>query len=229
MRDALGNGLLGPELVRLRGGRFTMGTDRYGAPAAERPARAVRVGPFAIGRFEVTFAQYDAFARASGRPLPDDEGWGRGDRPVINVSWNDARAYVRWLSRHSGRHYRLPTEAEWEYAYGAGASSLYWWGNGPVKGREVCLNCGTRWDGLRSAPVGSATANPQGLYDMGGNVMEWVQDCMAEKDEPGGGCATRVVRGGAFNKPDDAVHTTARRGLDPVQGYAMVGFRVVRD
>jgi hypothetical protein len=227
--DVLGGGLPGPELVVLTGSRFTMGTDRYAAPGIERPARAVRVKDFLIGRYEVTFAQYDAFARASGRPLPDDEGWGRGSRPVINVTWEDANAYTGWLSQRSGKRYRLPSEVEWEYAMSGGSTGAYWWGNGRPEGREVCLDCGTRWDGRGTAPVGSAVPNPRGLYDMGGNVMEWTADCMAAKEGFDGSCATRAVRGGAFNRPDDTVTSTARRGLQPGYRYEMVGFRVARE
>ena len=94
-----------------------------------------------MGRYEVTFDEYDAFARATGRPLPPDEGWGRGQRPVIHVSWDDAVAYTRWLSEQTGHVYRLPTEAEWEYAAGRGVRTLYWWGNALGENRANCFNC----------------------------------------------------------------------------------------
>jgi formylglycine-generating enzyme required for sulfatase activity len=203
-----------------------MGTNRYQAPAIEKPAREVTVSSFMIGRYEVTFDQYDAFARATGRPLPDDQGWGRGTRPVINITWADALAYTEWLSVRTGHRYRLPQEAEWEYAMAGGRQQIYWWGSAFERGREVCFDCGTRWDGRSTAPVGSASPNPLGLYDMGGNVMEWVGDCLGAADKT---CDTRVVRGGAFNKPEDAVRTTARRGLPARDRFPMVGFRVVRD
>ncbi|MFC1356788.1 MAG: formylglycine-generating enzyme family protein [gamma proteobacterium symbiont of Phacoides pectinatus] len=103
-------------MVLVPGGEFTMASDRSMLAGEERPAHRVAVGSFAIGRHEVTFTDYARFATATGRPIPGDQGWGRGDRPVINVSWHDAQAYVEWLSRVTGKRYRLPTEAEWEYA-----------------------------------------------------------------------------------------------------------------
>jgi len=214
-RDALRDGGLGPELVQMAGGTFLMGTNRYEAPAIEKPAHRVNVSRFLIGRYEVTFDQYDAFAQATGRALPGDQGWGRAGRPVINVTWDDAQAYTQWISTQSGRRYRLPTEAEWEYAMAGGRQEIFWWGSAFERGREVCFDCGTRWDGRSPAPVGSAAPNPLGLYDMGGNVMEWVGDCLKTPDAtaPVGTCELRMVRGGAFNKPDDTLHSTARRAL----------------
>ena len=222
-RDALRSGARGPALVKLPGDSFTMGTDRYAALEIEKPAHPERVKDFYISRFEVSFDEYDAFARASGLKPPPDQGWGRGSRPVINVSWDSARAYTAWLSRQTGHHYRLPSEAEWEYAMGSGSRTTYWWGYTFEQGREICFNCGSEWDGRSTAPVGSAQPNPFGLYDMGGNAMEWVGDCLA------GDCAKRVVRGGAFNKPNDTLRTTTRRGLEADSRHSTVGFRVVRE
>lgn len=228
-RDALRSGGRGPVLIKLPGNSFTMGTDRYAPPKIEKPAHPERLVDFYIGRFEVSFDEYDAFARASGLEPPPDQGWGRGSRPVINVAWDSARAYTTWLSRQTGHRYRLPSEAEWEYAMGGGSGDFYWWGNTFEQGREICFNCGTRWDGRGTAPVGSARANLFGLYDMGGNVMEWVEDCLAADAAAPDGCAMRVVRGGAFNKPGYSLRTTTRRGLEADSGYSTVGFRVVRE
>jgi formylglycine-generating enzyme required for sulfatase activity len=232
-RDRLRGGGYGPSLIDLPSGTFTIGTDRYAAADNEKPARLARVKDFLISRYEITFDQYDAFAKATGRSLPADEGWGRGSRPVVNVTWDDARSYAQWLSEQTGHNYRLPTEVEWEFAMAGGFHGIYWWGNRFEQGREICLNCGTDWDGRRTAPVGSAMANTFGLYDMGGNVMEWVHDCLPGSDDGGRpgdrGCVMRVVRGGAFDKPDDAIRTTARRALQANTGYSMVGFRVVRE
>ena len=212
----------------IRGGVFRMGSDRYGRPDIEGPSRQMQVAPVWMSRRELSFADYDRFARATGRTLPSDNGWGRDQRPVINISWSDAQAYADWLSQQSGEHYRLPSEGEWEFAIAGGATSIYWWGNGFEPGREVCLNCGTRWDGRGSAPVGSLKPNPLGLYDMGGNVMEWVADCMEQADYTGR-CGVRVVRGGAYDKPEGALRTTARRGLAADTGYPGVGVRLVRE
>ncbi len=232
VRDKLMNAGLGPEMVPVDGGQFVMGTDRYSAPVNEKPARGVRVNPFFIARYEVSFDQYDAFARASGRPIPDDQGQGRGNRPVVNITWEDAEAYAQWLGTRTGQIYRLPTEREWEFAMAAGMQTPFWWGNEPKKGMEICLDCGTRWDGMGTGPVGSAEANPLGLFDMGGNAMEWVADCMEKATTPwstDAGCASRTVRGGAFDKPMQATRTTARRGLSGKTGYPTVGFRLVRE
>ncbi len=131
-RDTLPDGSPGPEMVSIPRGEFRMGDIQGSGDADERPVHSVRIPrPFAMGRCEVTFDKYNVFARATGREQPADEGWGRGRRPVINVSWEDARAYAQWLSERTGKRYRLPTEAEWEYAARAGTSYLRFWGDDP--------------------------------------------------------------------------------------------------
>ncbi len=201
-------------------------------------AHQVEVGDFTIGKYEVTFDEYQRFARASGHPTPDDQDWGRGHLPVINVTWQDADAYTRWLSRETGRYYRLPTEAEWEYAAAGGTNSYYWWGHLLGENNANCFNCGSRWDKNSPAPVGSFKANPYELHDMVGNVMEWVQDCYHTdyQGAPGDGsawletgCRERVVRGGGFNKPGDTLRTTKRSGQQGNTRLPVLGFRVVRD
>lgn len=131
-RDTFKDGSKGPEMVRIDGGRFWMGSDRSVDSAAgsnEQPRHEVSIDAFNIGKHEVTFEEYDAFVRSTGRRKPDDSGWGRGRRPVVDVSWDDAIAYAEWLSEQTGTRYRLPTEAEWEYAARAGTDTVYWWGN----------------------------------------------------------------------------------------------------
>ena len=149
--------------------------------------------PFAVGVHEVTFAEWDACVSGGGCGgyRPGDEGWGRGNRPVINVSWKDAQAYVRWLSERTGAAYRLPSEAEWEYVARAGTTTDYWWGDDIGRNRANCTRCGSRWDGRQTAPVGSFSANLFGLYDVHGNVWEWVEDCA-------GDCRRRVLRSGSW-------------------------------
>ena len=137
----------------------------------------VRVGSFELSKYEVTFEQYDRFTAATGPEAGGDEGWGRGRRPVMNVSWEDAVAYVRWLSGQTGERYRLPSEAEWEYAARAGSVTAYSWGNEIGRNRANCHGCGSQWDNRQTAPVGSFGPNGWGLHDMHGNVWEWVQDC----------------------------------------------------
>ena len=125
--DTLKDGSPGPEMVRLPGGSFRMGDIQGAGNSDERPVHDVTIAAFAMGRYEVSFDEYDRFADATGRQRPNDRGWGRGRRPVINVSWKDATAYTGWLSQQTGYDYRLPSEAEWEYAARAGSEMKYWW------------------------------------------------------------------------------------------------------
>jgi len=175
-RDRLKDGSSGPEMVWIPEGRFQMGDIQGGGYSNEKPVHWVSVNKFAMGRYEITFAEYDKFATATGREKPSDQGWGRGNRPVINVSLLDVTAYAEWLSQQTGKHYRLPTEAQWEYAARADTSSKYWWGNDVGKNRAACDGCGAKWgwDAKQmTAPKGSFAANPFGLYDTAGNVWEW--------------------------------------------------------
>ncbi len=238
VQDWLAGGGRGPVMVYLWGGEFSMGSERDQLALEEQPAHRVEVKDFAIGKYEVTFDEYQRFARATGRSMPDGQDWGKGRRPVINVTQEDAVAYTRWLSRQSGQHYRLPTEAEWEYAAAGGTDSYYWWGYELGEGNANCFNCGSRWDEKSTAPVGSFKANPYGLHDMAGNVMEWVQDCH-HPDYRGApadgsawlkpGCEDVVVRGGGFNKPEDTLRTTKRSRHHRSTRLPVLGFRVVRD
>ena len=171
-----------PEMVVVPAGSFTMGSpfseeDRFDD---EGPPRRVTISePFAVGRYEVTFAEWDACVAAGGCNgyRPDDRGWSRGQRPAINVNWDDAQAYVAWLSRETGERYRLLSEAEWEYATRAETQTRYHWGDSVVRNRANCDGCGSRLDNDRTAPVGSFPANGFRLHDMHGNVWEWVEDC----------------------------------------------------
>jgi formylglycine-generating enzyme required for sulfatase activity len=236
-RDRLRSNGFGPTLVRLPGGRFRMG-HTIGTASDFGPAREVEILPFLMGVYEVTFEEYDRFARATGRGLPKDFGWGRGKRPAVAVSWDDARSYASWLSRDTGRAYRLPSEAEWEYAARAGGRGSYWWGFGLEPNRAACFDCGSVWDNRSSAPVGSFDPSPFGLYDTAGNVMEWVADCY-QSDYRGapsdgrartdGPCTYRVARGGAFNRPSSSMRTYVRARFVPETRLDMLGFRVARD
>lgn len=237
--DALNDGGFGPRMVMLPAGSFSMGSTVASPYFDERPAHEVTLRSFSISKFEITFNEYDRFARATGRHLPPDEGWGRGTRPVINVSWDDALAYTRWLSEQTGSRYRLPTEAEWEYAARGGTTTRYWWGNGPTQALHAnCFDCGSEWDGARTAPVGSFRANPLSLHETAGNVMEWTQDCYVANyaDAPANGsarmvspCDARVVRGGSYSSSLDALRSAARAKRVPQSRIDNLGFRVVRD
>lgn len=228
----------GPTMIRLRGGRYFMGSNRNQVSGNEWPAHEVALRTFAISKTEVTFDEYDRFAQATGRRLPEDNGWGRGQRPVVNVSWDDAQSYTVWLSERTGKKYRLPTEAEWEFAIRGGDDSTYWWGYQVEAGRENCFDCGSEWDRKSTAPVASFLPNNFGLHDMAGNVREWVEDCYhpnydgAPQDgsawmEPG--CEARVARGGAYNKTSDSMRSTWRGHFKPDSLLSVTGFRVVRE
>ena len=179
---------------------------------------------FAVGVYEVTFAEWDACVSSGGcgRYRPSDKGWGRGKRPVINVSWNDAQQYVRWLSGRTGEVYRLPSEAEWEYVARAGTRTTYWWGNDIGRNRANCDGCGSRWDDKQTAPVGSFSPNPFGLYDVHGNVWEWVEDCWK------GNCSRRVLRGGSWKFIPRNLRSAYRDGLTTGLRNNIIGFRVAR-
>lgn len=240
VQDRLRAGGYGPQLVTLLPGEFLRGDTRGDGDPDERPVSGVKIPRgIAIGRYETTFADYDRFCDATGRRRPDDEGWGRGRRPVVNVSWRDAVAYAQWLSEQTGARYRLPTNAEWEYAARAGAQTRYWWGDDTGVDRANCSGCGSLWDGAAVAPVGRFAANAFGLYDVAGNVWEWVEDCWypgygnAPSDgsayTAGGECDKRVIRGGAWSTPPAELRSANRWRDFNVRPSDDIGFRVVRD
>jgi formylglycine-generating enzyme required for sulfatase activity/rhodanese-related sulfurtransferase/predicted nucleic acid-binding Zn-ribbon protein len=229
---------LGPPMVRVNGSSFIMGSNRNQVSSDQWPAHEVEIKTFAISQTEVTFDDYDRFAQATGRALPKDQGWGRGNRPVINVSWDDAVAYTKWLSGQTGKKYRLPTEAEWEYAIRGNSDSPYWWGYQFDEGRANCFDCGSEWDRRSTSPAASFPPNNFGLYDMAGNVREWVGDCYHPNysGAPLDGsawvdrkCRERVVRGGAYNKTSDSMRSTWRGHLKPNLRFSYTGFRIVRE
>ena len=231
-----------PEMVVVPPGNYMMG-----APSSEkegddneRPVHRVTIGEgFAVGVHEVTFDEWDACVRGGGCNgyRPDDEGWGRGNRPVINVSWRDAQAYARWLRGKTGAGYRLLSEAEWEYAARGGSRTAYHWGDSIGRNRAKCWRCGSPRGGKRTAPVGSFPANGFGLHDVHGNVWEWVEDCWHEgyAGAPldggaweSGECGRRVLRGGSWDSlprnlrsADRIRHTSGNRNDSS-------GFRVAR-
>ncbi|MGD2112102.1 MAG: SUMF1/EgtB/PvdO family nonheme iron enzyme [Gammaproteobacteria bacterium] len=241
--DTLRSGGEGPVMVELAVAGYFMGSYGNSLNFEEGPRHLVRVPGFSIGKYEVTFAEYDRFARATGRRLPHDESWGRGERPVINVSWADAQRYVEWLSAQTGHKYRLPSEAEWEYAVRGGSYWMYWWM--AAEDAEAsdgvwanCHNCGSEWDGASTAPVGRFPANAYGLYDMTGNVQEWVADCYHASYDgaPQDGsawmspyCTQRVVRGGGYTSPLDTLRSAKRGQLNQDTRLDNLGFRVVRE
>jgi formylglycine-generating enzyme required for sulfatase activity/WD40 repeat protein len=232
-RDRLQDGSEGPKMIWLPAGTFRMGYIQGGGDADEKPVHEVSVARFAMGRYEVTFEEYDRFADATGREKPNDRGWGRGNRPVINVSWNDATAYMEWLSLQTGKKYRLPTEAEWEYAARAGTETKYWWGNKIGQNWANCDGCGSQWDNKQTAPIGSFNPNPFGLYDTSGNVWEWT--CSEYEESYSGkekSCSSKeglfVLRGGSWGGVAGGARSTGRVRFSRTFRGAFYGFRPVR-
>lgn len=237
-RDRLRGGGQGPEMVWIPAGSFTMGSPPTRVEFDERPQRTVQVGRIAVSRYEITFQEYERFARATGRAIPDNLFLDKATHPVIFVRWDDALYYARWLSEQTGQRYRLPSEAEWEYFASAGTDTPYWWGHQIGRNRAHCFGCGTAFDPRRPARIGSFDPNPFGLYDTAGNVAEWVQDCYHPNYEgapvdgsvwEGGDCSMRVVRGGSFSSPPPSLRSAKRDKFPARQGYDNIGFRVVRD
>jgi formylglycine-generating enzyme required for sulfatase activity len=225
-----------PELIVVPAGRFMMGspdTDTSAYPE-ELPRHEVTIDSrFALGRYPVTFEEFDLFCDAARYPKPGDEGWDRGRRPVINVSWNDARAFIDWLSQNTSRPYRLPSEAEWEYACRAGTATRTYRGD-TISVKHANYN---QVHG-RTTEVGSYPANPWGLYDMLGNVWEHVQDPYHDdyRGAPADGrpwlddadLSKRVVRGGSFSYGAKDNRCAVRCDHDVATPDRQHGFRVAR-
>jgi formylglycine-generating enzyme required for sulfatase activity len=225
-----------PEMVVVPPGTFDMGSNVH---PSEKPERRVTIAkPFAMGRREVTFDEWDqCVASGSCTYRPDDRGLGRGERPVINVSWHDAKAYVAWLAQKTGQKYRLPSEAEWEYAARGGTKTSYWWGTQAGARFANCRDCGGA-PGGQTVASGTYAANPFGLFDTAGNAAEWVEDCWnddyrgAPRDGSAwtaGQCRQRVLRGGSFDSAANLVRSASRWRYDVDVRYHANGFRVVRE
>jgi len=225
-----------PEMVLLQPGSFVMGDDR--GDRSERPAHRVTIGyPFAIGKYEVTVAQWNACVQAgSCRAIAGSEGLS-ADSPARDLSWNDAQQYVRWLSKLTGQNYRLPSEAEWEYAARAGTSSRYWWGDDMQPGKANCKGCGGDWSNEAPADVDAFPANPFGIHGMNGGVWEWVADCWNKSyaGAPRDGsvwnsadCRDNVIRGGSWRNDKTYAHSASRFTYDTGVRYILNGFRVLK-
>jgi formylglycine-generating enzyme required for sulfatase activity len=226
-----------PEMTIVQGGTFMMGSlpTEVGHDQNENPQHPVTIRRFAVGRFDVTFGEWEACARAGGclgNPSPADGGFGRGRHPVVNVTWNDAQEYVAWLSRRTGRTYRLLTEAEWEYVARAGTTSTYYTGQTVYFWQA---NFDDRW--ARTLPVGSYPPNPWGLYDLAGNVNAWVQDCVSanyDKTPTDGSawdedrCIHRIIRGGSWSDPVVVLRSARRYDYNATNRNNDLGFRVAR-
>ena len=257
--DPLSSGGQGPEMVVIPVGSFRMGcTGSYLGWACEEdhrgrftsikhdelPVHDVRFrSTFALSRFEITVAEWEACVSAGGCNgyRPEDPGFHRGNvrgrSPVVNVNWDDAQAYVRWLSEQTGHEYRLPSEAEWEYAARAGTTTIFPWGDEVGIGQANCEGdaCGDGW--MHTAPVGSFPPNPFGVYDMQGNVFEWVEDCWNDNYNGAptdgtawlsGDCTQSVWRGGSWFSGLGYLQTARRFGAPTGNRNNRIGFRVAR-
>jgi formylglycine-generating enzyme required for sulfatase activity len=257
-QDALPDGSLGPEMVVIPTGTFQMGDIQNVGVSDEKPVHQVSIASFAIGRYEVTHDEYVHFLNAVKHRGPEGEPWfktkaedqsshiigspgiyqvetGYENHPMINISWYGAMAYADWLSEQTGKRYRLPSEAEWEYATRAKTETQYWWGNEIGSNRANCVNseCGDNFES--TAPVGSFDPNPFGLYDTLGNVLEWVADPWHGNYEGAptdgsvwteGGDGHFVLRGGSWNYEARWVRAADRNWLDPTNRLANVGMRL---
>ena len=233
-----------PEMIVLPAGIFTMGS----RDKRSRYHPVTIAEPLAVGRYEITFAEWDACVAEGGCNgyAPEDNNWGRNRRPVINVSWEDAQAYLYWLDRKTGESYRLLSEAEWEYAVRAGTTTANYWGDDTRRASsEICTYAnvsGQRFacaegERERTVPAGSFRPNPFGLYDMIGNVQEWTADCWnytydgAPADGRAwqqGDCTRHVIRGGSYHREDDSHDSAARRAVSSDEREGFIGFRVAR-
>ena len=233
-----------PELVVVPAGSFMMGSpsSEEGRYDDEGPQHRVTIpSPLAVGVYEVTFTEWDACVSAGGCGGYRPDAWDgdRGSRPVLDVSWDDAQAYVDWLSRRTGESYRLLSESEWEYVARGGSRTAYWWGGSVGWDRANCVGCGSLWDGEQTAPVGSFGANGFGLHDVSGNVDEWVEDCWhgdyrgAPADgsamwTPRGDCRLRVLRGGSWLSVPRDLRSAGRSSYSAGNRSGLIGFRVSR-
>jgi formylglycine-generating enzyme required for sulfatase activity len=235
-----------PEMVVIPAGEFTMGSpESEPFRGSETQHRVTIAAPFAVGKFDITFGQWGACVKDGGcdNYRPDDQHWGRGRRPVIDMSWENAKTYVNWLSRKTGKTYRLLSEAEWEYAARAGTTTAYSTGK-TISPRQANYDGSGDGSGPSQAnrqktmPVGSFPANAFGLHDMHGNVSQWVEDCwhddytaMAPADGSAwldGDCSGRVLRGGSWGDSEVELRSAARTGEYKSNSSYNDGLRVAR-
>ena len=226
--------VLAGEMVDIPGGTFEMGSNEEYDSAS--PIHTVIISPFKIGKYEVTFDQWDACVADGGcDSQPDDKGWGRGNRPVIIVTWDEVQVFIKWLNQKTGGHYRLPSEAEWEYACRSGGKSETYCGGNNLND----LAWYNKNSGDMSHPVGQKHPNGVGLYDMSGNVEEWIEDCRNDSYDGApsdgsvwedGNCSSRGIRGGSWFHNHGPLRSTRSVAwpADLVANYYL-GFRLAQD
>jgi formylglycine-generating enzyme required for sulfatase activity/uncharacterized caspase-like protein len=225
-----------PEMLVLPAGTFTMGQKR--GDRSERPAHTVSItSPFAIGKYEVTSGQWNECVKAGACSFKAVKGNPGDNTPVRDISWLDAQEYVRWLSRITKQEYRLPSEAEWEYAARANTQTRFWWGDKLGTGNANCKDCGGTWDRKMPARVDAYPPNPFGVYGTNGGVWEWVSDCWHKSydgapkdgsswDKPD--CRENVIRGGSWRNDASYIHSASRFKYDFSVRYIQNGFRVAK-
>ncbi|MCW3475469.1 formylglycine-generating enzyme family protein, partial [Limobrevibacterium gyesilva] len=220
-----------PEMIPVAGGTLRMGSNE---DLSEQPIHSVKVGSFLIAKYPVTVRQWRACVAAKACSYAPD---GNDDAPVGNVSWDDAQQFAAWLSQATHRPYRLPSEAEWEYAARGGTSTRYWWGDTMKPGLANCKGCNGPHDGIQPAKVGALPANPFGLNDIGGGLAEWVEDCWHKDyhNAPADGsawhapdCRAHVLRGGSWRNDPSYVRPASRDYYDASVRYPAHGVRLAR-
>ena len=226
-----------PEMVELPLGSYVMGSNSI--DQSETPPHRVNVSrPIAIGKYEVTVSEWNACVVSGGCDYKPGSAATSSRAPMRNISWTDAQQYVDWLTKTSGKTYRLPSEAEWEYAARAGTTTEFWWGNKPGKGQANCKDCGGPWERKFPADVDAFPANPYGLYGISGGVWEWSSDCWFSshagapsdtRSRKKQNCRTRVLRGGSWKNDASYARTASRLGYDTDVRYFVNGLRVARD
>ena len=227
-----------PKMTVIQSGSYTMGSD--GRHKYERPSQKVTIAKsFAMGVYEVTFNEWEAcFLDGGCNRVPYDHNWGKGRRPIMNITWFETQSYLKWLSKKTGHTYRLPSEAEWEFAARGGTTTEFWWGDEVGENLANCRDCKSPWSKKGSAPVGSFAANPYGLYDVHGNEWEWLQDCWNPSHEGApndgsarlsGNCQLRVIRSGSWYYFSKNMRSSWRFKNDArVKSYG-IGMRVLRE
>jgi formylglycine-generating enzyme required for sulfatase activity len=229
-----------PQMVVVPAGSFMMGgaaTGQQQQGAAEPRHRVTIAEPFAVSKYELTFDEWDTCVAYGDCGSVPDSGFGRGQRPAVNINMSGVQRYLAWLSRVTGKPYRLLSEAEYEYALRGGTQTAYPWGDELGTNNANCKGCGSAWDGAQTAPVGSFPANAFGLYDMAGNVFEWVADCWHDSYEGApadgsawlsGDCSKRVIRAGSWYYAPELVQSNFRYWTSPELWGNVTGFRVAR-
>lgn len=243
LQDTLKSESLGPKLAIIPTGTGVVGGEELIPFKNHSPQhKVISTQEYAMGVAEITFAEYDAFCKSTFTHCPDDNGWGREDQPVINVSWLDAMDYTEWLSEQTNQIYRLPSEAEWEYAARGGTSTNYWWGDEYIQGIDHCDRdlggCPEGTEISEPGPVGRFSENPYGLFDVTSNVLEWVLDCYSPDHKRAnntmearldGNCGEKIFKGSSWLTAQPYVHLFKRGGLDSGYKGRGIGFRVLRE